>query len=932
MAEIAVNIVIDKLIPLLRDEVTLLRGVHGEIGSIKDQLGLIKAYLKDADARAERTDGSNAMKEWVKQVREIAYRIEDVIDEYSFKEEKRGRKQGIGGVVSRTSQLLRSVVPRHEISDEIGEIRESLARLNEGRVMLGLDPSGGGEGSGNDGGDGGCRRNDLRLGAQFMDDGELVGVDQTRKMVRGWLFSGDPRRTVVSVVGEGGLGKTTVVSNVYKKQMDERCFDSYAWITVSRSHKVEELLKTMMKNFYEYDSNKSGAVDISEIKDMKALFHKLREYLEGRRYMIVFDDVWDIDFWGEVEFALPDNNNKNRIMITTRDRGVADFCRRFAPVHVHELKPLPLEDAMKLFLHKAFQFDQDNEGCPEELIGFSQNVVNKCDGVPLAIVAIAGLLSTKKKLVSEWQKVLNSLHSKLASDPHLRGYYQVLSESYSDLSYHLKLCLLYFGLFPEDHSISCVKLINLWIMEGFVKKSENKDETTLEEIAEEYLEELIRRSLVKISDVHPYGRVRTCGVHDLMHDFILKKCEEMNFCQVKNRAGLSFHALARRISIQTNSVDDLQSTTNLGKVRSCFVFNFEDFPKPMVKSFLSSFKLLIGLDLEGAPLDYLPEAVGNLFNLKYLSLRRTNVRIIPKFIGKLQNLESLDLKDTEVSELPIEIYKLVKLRHLIAYSYALNTTSTQIVQGVKLNEGIGCLRALEKLACVDVTDDGDGVIDELKSLKHMRRLSIIGVRRHHGKVLCSAIESMNHLCSLSIKAANEHEVVDLQSLKDPPQNLQRLYLHIGLVELPQWIVKLDNLVKLRLYLSMLKEDQLSVLKSLPLLELQLSRSVEVDELHFKDGWFRKLKTLEICMMQGLRTVKIGKGALPSLEELTLQQCPQLVEMPNDIRNLETLKSFCLCEMPDELIICLKEQGGNYDKIKEITFVTSFEQGLFNSRL
>lgn len=337
-------------------------------------------------------------------------------------------------------------------------------------------------------------------------------------------------------------GKTTIVNNVYNKQKDERTFDCYAWITVSHSLKETKLLKTMMQSFYEHDGNRSGAKEINEIVDMDALTNKLREYLHGRRYMIVFDDVWDINFWEGVEFALRDENKSSRIMITTRDKGVGEFCRRFSPIHIHELEPLPLKDALKLFHLKAFQFD-DLQCCPEALLGLSQDFVKKCDGVPLAIVAIAGLLSTKKKVVSEWQRVLDSLHSKLASDPHLRGFFQVLSESFNDLPYHFKLCLLYFGLFPEGYSINCMRLISLWIAEGFVKQDVNEDQTSLMEVAEEYLNELIRRSLVKVSVLYYHGRIRKCRIHDLMHNFILKKCEELNFSQLKKNEEFRFQSI-----------------------------------------------------------------------------------------------------------------------------------------------------------------------------------------------------------------------------------------------------------------------------------------------------------------------------------------------------------------------------------------------------
>lgn len=359
-------------------------------------------------------------------------------------------------------------------------------------------------------------------------------------------------------------------------------------------------------------------------------------------------------------------------------------------------------------------------------MGLSLEFVSKCNGVPLAIVAIGGLLSTKRKVASEWTKVLHSLHSKMSNDPHLRSYFQVLSESYNDLPYHLKLCLLYFGLFPEDYSVSCLKLIHLWIAEGFVKKDVNEDQVTLEEIAEEYLDELIRRSLIILSEVYRHGRVRKCMVHDLMHDFILKKCSELSFCQVKKNEDFEFYELTRRLSINSNSVvNDDDDGTNFNKLRSCFVFNCKEFSKPMIERLVSSFKLLVGLDLEDAPIDYLPKTIGNLFYLKYLNLRSTNIKSIPKSIGKLENLETLDLKDSQVRELPIEINKLVKLRRLIAYSYRIEETYSYMVRfrGVKLHEGIGHLKALQKLSHVDlIDDDGDGVINELKNLKQLRRL------------------------------------------------------------------------------------------------------------------------------------------------------------------------------------------------------------------
>ena len=208
MAEIAVNLVIDKLIPLLRYEVTLLKEVHSQVAFIKDQLGLIRAYLRDADVKAEKEEKSDVVKEWVKQVREVAHRIEDVIDEYLLQVAERRQKRGLAGVIEKIARLLRSIEPRHGIASEIREINDVIATLDKRKETLGFIPSGaesshGGAKANSSGGTG----HDLRKGTLFLEDAKLVGINDTRKNLKSLLLSVDCTRTVIGVVGTGGLGK-----------------------------------------------------------------------------------------------------------------------------------------------------------------------------------------------------------------------------------------------------------------------------------------------------------------------------------------------------------------------------------------------------------------------------------------------------------------------------------------------------------------------------------------------------------------------------------------------------------------------------------------------------------------------------------------------------------------------------------------------------
>ncbi|KAJ1441197.1 Virus X resistance protein-like, coiled-coil domain [Sesbania bispinosa] len=141
MAEIAVNLVINKLMLLLKGGVYPVRDVRSQLMLVKDQLRLIQAYLRDADAKAEMAKTSNLMKDWVAQIREVSYCIEDVFDEYLLQvENKHCDKCGVVGVVCKVCDLLRSIMHRHKILSQTGEI-ESLERLNKAQETFEFNPS-----------------------------------------------------------------------------------------------------------------------------------------------------------------------------------------------------------------------------------------------------------------------------------------------------------------------------------------------------------------------------------------------------------------------------------------------------------------------------------------------------------------------------------------------------------------------------------------------------------------------------------------------------------------------------------------------------------------------------------------------------------------------------------------------------------------------
>ncbi|KAL7171024.1 hypothetical protein ACSBR2_035813 [Camellia fascicularis] len=166
---------------------------------------------------------------------------------------------------------------------------------------------------------------------------------------------------------------------------------------------------------------------------------------------------------------------------------IAERRKREFHGNIYEMKALSPEESWILFCKKTFQ----EKDCPRHLIELSERILGRCEGLPLAIVAIAGVLASKDyNRVDEWELVNRSLGAEVEGSDMMK----ILLLSYNDLPYYLKSCFLYLSIFPEDHLIGWMSLIRLWVAEGFVEVKHGK---TPEEVAEAYIYELLNRSLIQ---------------------------------------------------------------------------------------------------------------------------------------------------------------------------------------------------------------------------------------------------------------------------------------------------------------------------------------------------------------------------------------------------------------------------------------------------
>ncbi|KAL5547971.1 hypothetical protein UlMin_003202 [Ulmus minor] len=908
MAEMVVAPVINVLAQLLIEEANWFKGIHREVKSLKDELESIRCFLKDAEERSEKGNVNDGVKTWVKQVREEAYHIEDVIDVYLLHVAKQTLQHGGLGFLLKTSYLFKGLKRRHDIASEIRNIKSSLHEIKDRGKRYGFDSV---EKESSRGTATSEQDHDPRLGSLFVEDDEFFDVGFSREELMTRLVEGQSTRMVISLVGTGGIGKTTLVKKVYDDEVLKGHFDCCAWITVSQSYNLEKLLRTMTQEIHqatEYIAGETGTI-------IERLISALRIYLETKRYIVVFDDVWQLDFWGFMKHALPNNDRGSRIIVTTRNEAVAISCKDASCSLVEKLQPWPQEMAWEFFCKKTFRHEV-HRCCPQELEELCQEIVKKCQGLPLVLATVAGLLSTKEKNVFEWRKMHDSLCLELETNPHLSNISKILSLSYNNLPHYLKSCFLYFSVFPEDRLIVDVRLYRYWIAEGFVTEKRGK---TLEQVAEEYLNELIQRNLVQVWMLR--GLDKLCRVHDLLHDIIISRAIELGFCQILDEKSSKISGKTRRLSIQ--GTEKAVETVDGYGTRSLLLFNVDKLPNASMLTLFQKFKkfkLLKVLDLTDVPLSNLPKEVGNLFHLKFLSIKNTKVKVLPKFIGKLVNLEILDFLFTPISELPIEINKLRNLRVLLGFCHNLEAgLGTTAFYGMRTPKGFGCLGNLHILAVVNGYHRGADFFKELENLRQLRWLSMSDLTTENGRALCVAIEKMNHLERLHL--ISNDVILGLEALSSPPPFLSHLELTFQLQKLPDWVSKLQSLSTLGLNYSRLADDPLKYLKNLPsLVYLWLFIAYEGEQLHFEQGGFQKLKLLQLNKLDGLKEIKISRGTLPLLEELSITSCSQLKMTASNLRGLKSLKLVEISEMPREFELDMQPEGDqDHWKIKNVPF-------------
>lgn len=351
-----------------------------------------------------------------------------------------------------------------------------------------------------------------------------------------------------------------------------------------------------------------------------------------------------------MERLFPDDNNGSRIMLTGRLENAAVY---FTSSFLHRMRFLDEDNSWELLRKKIFGEDS----CPQELVEIGKKIAQNCQGLPLAVVVVGGLLSKDIKTERHWRNVAENLSSKLTSNDD--QFLKILCLSYNQLPHHLKGCFLYMGNFPEDFNIRVAMLVKLWVAEGILQPVKFN---SLEDVAYEYLLDLVDRNLVLDFERRWNGKIKICKIHDLLRDLCKREAERKNFFHVMNE---NFDKIPRGINVHQVSIH---------RDREILYSRCINLPMSLMRSSLfvdgrlnlpvfASFSLLRVLH---TGLEYrinLPDEIIQLVNLRHLS-SRCNQRWPLESIYKLWNLQTLILYIDASVQLPPEIWNMSELSHV----------------------------------------------------------------------------------------------------------------------------------------------------------------------------------------------------------------------------------------------------------------------------
>ncbi|XP_042378558.1 putative disease resistance RPP13-like protein 1 isoform X1 [Zingiber officinale] len=733
---------------MMETEIFKVLGVDKEIKALQERLGTINGYLRQAE---QKRHGNDEIDIWMQKLKDLMYDADDIIDLCIIEGGMLLKARALSGssTVSIPFSYLFSCFQclkyRHDIANQIIALNSKIEDLKKDTVI----------------------KNNLdwatKVPVEYVNrvithetshlqvEGDIVGtqIETATETLINWIVKKNPKCRVFGVVGTGGIGKSTLARKIFEDERIKDYFPNRKWLYVSKNYIEIDLLKKLIR----FDEGSETNGEILEGKSKAELENKLVSILT-RNTFIVLDDVWNSSVWADcLRIPIMKGAASCTVLVTSRKEQVVTLMKA---TYIYPVEKMNDESGWNLLKHLAFE----GEGDEDQISSFEEigiKLVNKCDGLPLAIKAIAGVLYQQNK--AKWEEVLQSDAWNMDQ---IKEELRPLYLSYEDLPSSLKQCFLYCSLYPQKDMYS-KEIVQFWVTEGLIMDEQDKlrrdlpteKQRTKEDIGEEIYRELLCRNLLEVdvdldmskSFFSMHDHFRSLGAHLMREEGILY------------RHGREFkvddNIKIRRLSISCMGPKLVLPAQVLrqGCLRTLIL---TDSPKTKTieDSVLRALPCLRVLDLTKTSIEKIPDCIGDLLHLRYLDLDGTNISEIPTSIGNLVNLQSLNISECEFLErLPVSITKLHNLRWLDMRDSPMLT---------HVPKGIGKLENFYNLEGFMVGQNGSASeegcdLEELKNLSELRVLSIYRLERAEGGA--SALANMPFLMELVLgwKRPDEEE-------------------------------------------------------------------------------------------------------------------------------------------------------------------------------
>nr|QLH55889.1 XA14 [Oryza sativa Indica Group] len=558
--------------------------------------------------------------------------------------------------------------------------------------------------------------------------------------------------TVLPIVGNGGIGKTTLAQLVCKDLVIKSQFNVKIWVYVSDKFDVVKITRQIL----DHVSNQSH----EGISNLDTLQQDLEEQMKSKKFLIVLDDVWEIrtDDWKKLLAPLRPNDQVNSsqeeatgnmIILTTRIQSIA---KSLGTVQSIKLEALKDDDIWSLFKVHAFGNDKHDSSPGLQVLG--KQIASELKGNPLAAKTVGSLLGTNLT-IDHWDSIIKSEEWKSLQQAY--GIMQALKLSYDHLSNPLQQCVSYCSLFPKGYSFSKAQLIQIWIAQGFVEESSEK----LEQKGWKYLAELVNSGFLQQVESTRFSS-EYFVMHDLMHD-LAQKVSQTEYATIDGSECTELAPSIRHLSIVTDSAYRKEKYRNISrnevfekrlmkvksrsKLRSLVLIG--QYDSHFFKYFKDAFKeaqhlRLLQITATYADSDSFLSSLVNSTHLRYLKIvTEESGRTLPRSLRKYYHLQVLDIGYRfGIPRISNDINNLLSLRHLVAYDEVCSSIAN-----------IGKMTSLQELGNFIVQNNLSGFeVTQLKSMNKLVQLSVsqLGNVRTQEEACGAKLKDKQHLEKLHL--------------------------------------------------------------------------------------------------------------------------------------------------------------------------------------